>query len=63
MTPQLRYEHDPSFKALVDLIHKWIIDCQYTPTEVREAAMLAAIHHSSYTLRHPFLFKNEGELG
>jgi hypothetical protein len=52
MTPQERYERDPLFHRLVDTIHEAIRRCQYTATEVREAAMLAAIHHDSITVRH-----------
>lgn len=59
MTPQQRYEQDQQFHALVDLIHKWIRDCQYTPTEVRDAAMLAAIHHDSYTIRNNYIFQEK----
>lgn len=56
MTPQERYERDPAFRVLVDTIHLWIRKAQYTPTEVREASMLAAIHHDSMTLsRHSVL--------
>jgi hypothetical protein len=52
MTARDRYENDPQFRMLVDLIHSWIRECKYTPTEVREAAMLAAIQYDSYTIRN-----------
>jgi hypothetical protein len=41
--PEHRYQRDPKFHALVDAIAQWIIAAEFTPTEVREAAMLAAI--------------------
>lgn len=55
MTPQERYERDPQFRTLVDTLHAAIQRCQYTPTEIREAAMLAAIHYDSYTTRRLFV--------
>jgi hypothetical protein len=48
-TPQQRYVRDPQFHALVDTIYHAICQCKYTATEVREAAMLAAI---IYDQRH-----------
>ena len=38
-----RAERDPAFKALVDLLTAWLINHpDYTPSELREAAMMAA---------------------
>jgi len=45
MTPRERYQNDPEFHTLVDTIFMTIERCQYTPTELREAVMLAAIMH------------------
>ncbi len=45
-----RYHQDSVFRALVDLIRAELERGQYTPTEVREAAMLAQI---MYEDRHP----------
>jgi hypothetical protein len=53
MTPQERYARDVDFHALVDTMQMFITKCQLTPTELREAAMLAAIH---YEERHPKTF-------
>lgn len=38
-----RYHSDPHFKALVDIMVSHIEACSYTPTEMREAAILASI--------------------
>jgi len=38
-----RYEHDPLFRSMVDVLQGWIEQMQATPTEVREAAMLAVL--------------------
>jgi hypothetical protein len=48
-TPEARYRRDPLFKQLVDTIYVAIVECKYTPTEVREAAVLASI---IYERRH-----------
>lgn len=45
-----RYHEDPAFRSLVDLLCVELERGQYTPTEVREAAMLAQIIHEE---RHP----------
>lgn len=56
--PESRYHRDPSFKALVDTLHAMICKATYTPTEVREAALLACIHHDSHTARQYYLDKH-----
>jgi hypothetical protein len=60
MTPEERYGRDPKFHLLVDLLTQQIIECEYTPTELREAAILAAIRYETfharpkYQMDHPF---------
>ena len=59
-TPQYRYQHDPTFRTVVDLLESVIYWAELTPAEVRQAAMLAAIH---YELLHTkpirFLLKDD----
>jgi hypothetical protein len=43
LTAEERYLRDPMFHALVDMLRGAILHADYTPTEIREAAMLAAI--------------------
>lgn len=43
LTPEERYQRDPMFHTLVDTLQSWIMRADYTPTEIREAAMLACI--------------------
>lgn len=50
MSPQERYERDPMFKQMVDIMESVIAQAGMTPTEIREAAVLACIH---YEMRHP----------
>ena len=44
-TPNYRYTHDPEFKQLTDLLESFIRRCDFTPSEVRQAAMLACINY------------------
>lgn len=43
MTPRERYHNDVYFHALVSMMMAHIESGQYTPTEIREAALLAYI--------------------
>ena len=42
---EYRYLHDRMVKELVDSLEHHIHELQFTPSEVRECAMLAAIHY------------------
>lgn len=42
---EYRYLHDPQIKALVDSLEHHIYALRFTPSEIRECAMLAAIHY------------------
>ena len=54
MLPEERYRQDPYFHMLVDMIEDYYRKGIYSPSEIREAAMLACIHHEMKTVR-PFL--------
>lgn len=41
MTVEERYKRDPVFKTVVDRLAAWIEGYEITPTEAREAAVLA----------------------
>lgn len=45
-----RYERDAHFRTLVDTIWALIDRAEYTPTEIREAAILAQIKVEQYRL-------------
>ena len=53
LTPTVaeRYDRDPMFRVLVDTLYLQIQQARYTPTEIREAAMLAQIRFEQRTLR------------
>ena len=60
-----RAERDPAFKALVQLLTAWLIDHpDYTPTELREAAMMAAsdVEWMVNRQRRQYAFTPEGTL-
>ena len=52
MSPDERYFRDPQFKHLVDFMIDAIRHAQFTPTEIREAAMLAAIKYDQLRPGH-----------
>jgi hypothetical protein len=43
MSPRERYCNDPAFNSLVKALASQIKNCHFTPTELREAVILAAI--------------------
>ena len=53
-TPEEAYMADPLFRTVVDTLENLITEARLSPSEVREAAMLALIHHEQRNLRQPF---------
>ena len=51
MGAEERYQRDPVFRMLVDMLEHQTQEGNYTPTEIREAAMLAQVHYESKTVR------------
>ena len=58
MTAQERYQTDPQFRTLVEMMYKAIISAKFTPTEMREAAILASIKYEM-SMPHPSILKFE----
>lgn len=54
-SPRNRYHRDPMFRQLVDTLYLQIEHANYTPTELREAAILAAIMHAERQPPAPFI--------
>lgn len=51
-TPDARYRTDDAFRRLVDMMEAHLHAAQFTPTEMREAAILAAINFERRRIRH-----------
>ena len=47
-TPNEKYENDQSYRQLVDMLTALIHQAEFTPSEIREACMLACILHEHY---------------
>ena len=55
MSVRERYVTDPAFHSLVDTMVQHIVNAQYTPSEMREAALFASIlYESSHVRKIPF---------
>jgi hypothetical protein len=54
-SPQERYEYDAQFRQLVDTLTSFIVNCQFSPSELREAAMLAAIRYEMIHARPSYI--------
>lgn len=55
-----RYYRDATFRQLVDWMSYHIRNADYTPTELREAAILAATMHEMYTIRATRIYFDKG---
>lgn len=44
-TPDEKYQSDPEFRNLVDILMATIMRAQYTPSEIREAALYACVRY------------------
>lgn len=42
-TPREKYENDPQYNFLVKTLLGMIVQCHFTPSELREAVVLASI--------------------
>ena len=48
-TPREKYMNDPDYNRLVNMLETFIEQARFTPSELREAAVLASIN---YEMRH-----------
>ncbi len=49
VTPRQKYMNDPHYQRLVETMEHFIEQAQFTPSELREACVLASIN---YEMRH-----------
>ena len=62
LEPRERYHRDPMFHSFVDLCRYHLVQCTYTPTELREAVILACILHEEHTPPKAILMKSDGSI-
>jgi len=58
-TPQERYDTDAHFRMIVDVLTQQIIECNYSPSELRDAAMLAVVRYETLYTRPKYLMEND----
>lgn len=58
-----RYQQDPLFRAIVDQLTATLMDGKFTPTEMREAAMLAQIKYEDMVPRRLLFTATDVRLG
>lgn len=51
-TPDARYREDTTFHRLVDMLEAHLHNLDFTPSELRDAAMLASLHFEMRRVRH-----------
>ena len=61
LSPVDRYQSDAHFRQLVDMLYSAIDRADFTPTEIREAAMFAQIKYEELRLR-PLILDSEWAL-
>lgn len=61
-TPQEKYSNDPSYRLLVDFLCMQIEKCNYTPSELREAAIFAATRHEQLNCTRQIYVRKESML-
>ena len=58
LTLQDRLLHDSKFRCLVDVLYAAIERADFTPTEIREAAMLAQMRYEDCRLRRILVLRD-----
>jgi hypothetical protein len=59
LTPAERYRRDAEFRTVVDMLQAALSRSQYTPTELREAVILACSIHEARRLPPQYLLPPE----
>jgi hypothetical protein len=51
MSPDEKYRNDPDYHGLVDMLTNFIISRRFSPSELREASVLASINYEIFYMR------------
>ena len=63
MSVREKYHRDPAYRTLVDMMVSHILKADYTPSEMREAAILASIiYEENFVLKRIHLNKQLKEV-
>jgi hypothetical protein len=60
-TPMEKYQTDPVFHRGVDMLESLIHEAQYTPSELREMALLASINYEMHRTSRVMYVHQEAE--
>lgn len=58
-TPEEKYTNDPNYRRVVDMLEALIVEAEFTPSEIREACMLACIRNERYRRIRPVVITAE----
>jgi len=58
-TPRAKYDNDPAYRNLVQMLMAQIMQANYTPSEIREAALFACIQYEQMNVRKIYAFPKE----
>ena len=61
MTPTEQYKYDNKFRQIVDILRHELMCYEYTPSELRQAVILAATMHAEQNIR-PTIYIDEAKL-
>jgi len=62
MSKEDRYQYDAQFRTLVDTLYMQIVNLNYTPTELRDAVMMAALKYEYSHIRKTFIIENNYDI-
>lgn len=57
-TPKEKYRNDPEYHQLVNMLESFIERAKFTPSELREAAILASINYEMRHLNRPNIIES-----
>ena len=60
-TPREKYQNDNAYRLLVDTMVAQIIDAKFTPSEMREASLLASIMYAEMNVNPQCVMLEEME--